>query len=114
MTLSGLNNKTEYSAFCTASNGYATFPGFVLYTAEDIFTAVTFATELRLPQATMTYEGRTGNDYEFILFFNKPMLIDSELSLSVSLPDEIVDYSLDIVKADEFQYNGYRVTLTIT
>ena len=44
ITVSNLAAATEYSAFCTASNGYPVFPSFVPYASDDNYTAVTFTT----------------------------------------------------------------------
>merc|ERR1712110_972537 len=49
ITLDGLAKGTAYSAFCTASNGYATFPGYVTY-ASDNYTAVNFTTDGELEE----------------------------------------------------------------
>jgi len=44
MTIDGLNKGTQYSAFCTATNGVPVFPGYVAYATEDNYSAVTFTT----------------------------------------------------------------------
>lgn len=45
ITLDGLAKGTSYSAFCTATNGYATFPGYVTYASDDNYTPVQFTTD---------------------------------------------------------------------
>ena len=44
ISLDGLNEGTEYSAFCTASNGVPVFPSYVTYADDDNYRAVTFTT----------------------------------------------------------------------
>ena len=34
--------------------------------------------------------------------------------MRVTLPSDIIDYSLDVQPAPELEYNGYDITLTIT
>merc|ERR1712045_118523 len=40
LTLDGLTKGTQYQVFCTASNGFATFPGFITYASDDNYLAV--------------------------------------------------------------------------
>jgi len=44
LTLDGLTKGTQYQVFCTASNGFATFPGFITYASDDNYTAVAVLT----------------------------------------------------------------------
>jgi len=44
VTLDGLTKGTTYMVFCTASNGFATFPGFITYASDDNYTAVAVLT----------------------------------------------------------------------
>merc|ERR1711993_82278 len=40
LTLDGLTKGTQYQVFCTASNGFATWAGFITYASDDNYTAV--------------------------------------------------------------------------
>merc|ERR1712024_427056 len=40
LTLDGLTKGTQYQVFCTASNGFATFPCFITYASDDNYLAV--------------------------------------------------------------------------
>merc|ERR1712045_38475 len=40
LTLDNLTKGTQYQVFCTASNGFATFPGFITYASDDNYVAV--------------------------------------------------------------------------
>lgn len=44
ITINGLSSGTLYSVWCTATNGVATFPGYVTYATDDSYTPVTATT----------------------------------------------------------------------
>jgi len=44
ITVSGLEKGTSYDFWCTATNGVATFPGYVTYATDESYTEVTALT----------------------------------------------------------------------
>jgi len=49
ITIDGLTKGTDYSAFCTASNGALTWPSFVSYNSRDSVKPVQFTTSGTAP-----------------------------------------------------------------
>lgn len=45
MTLEGLAKGTKYSVFCTATNGYLVWPGYLAYNSDDQYDPVNFTTD---------------------------------------------------------------------
>lgn len=45
ITLDGLSKGSEYSAFCTATNGYLVWPSFVSYNSADSYLPENFKTD---------------------------------------------------------------------
>merc|ERR1719151_513 len=50
ITLTGLTKGTSYEAFCTATNGVATFPSYIVYATDDSNVPVSFTTSGELEE----------------------------------------------------------------
>ena len=67
------------------------------------------------PQSTMEYVDLdiTNNNYNFVLYFSKPVITDN-FSMDVTLPADILAYTLTYTETEERTFNAYNVVLQIT
>lgn len=55
----------------------------------------------------------TNNNYNFVLYFSKPVITDN-FSMDVTLPADILAYTLTYTETEERTFNAYNVVLQIT